>query len=217
MLVPYCDVHLQTAAPLTAYCYTINFNVLAQTQATHSKCSNLIFCIYLDNVISKRYSECFNVQDWFRVDKSVVSGNVTLQICYDLRLKFELFWRYLDYKYYTPLCRETSTPAIRPAPAAPVPGGVPTPFAAAPLPYTSAPKPFVNSAASVSPVSKPLNRVPSPVVFPPPLPTSQDFNFQLTAKPHAQFRPAEPGAFDEHDEELTAIANQVTTPRWWFQ
>jgi len=28
MFVPYCDVHLKTAAPLTAYCCTINFNVL---------------------------------------------------------------------------------------------------------------------------------------------------------------------------------------------
>jgi len=53
-------------------------------------------------------------------------------------------------------------------------------------------------------------------VFPPPLPTSQDFNFQPTAKPHVQFRPAELGAFDEQEEELTAISNQVT-PREWFQ
>jgi len=53
-------------------------------------------------------------------------------------------------------------------------------------------------------------------VFPPPLPTSQDFNFQPTAKPHAQFRPAELAAFDEQEEELTAIANQVT-PREGFQ
>lgn len=110
--------------------------------------------------------------------------------------------------------REASTPAIRPAPAAPVPGGIPTPFAALPISSAISPKPFVNSAASVSPVSKPLNRVPSPIVFPPPLPTSQDFNFQPTAKPHAQFRPAELAAFDEQEEELTAIANQPyrTTP-----
>jgi hypothetical protein len=47
-------------------------------------------------------------------------------------------------------------------------------------------------------------------VFPPPLPTSQDFNFQPTAKPHVQFRPAELGALDEQEEELSAIANQVT-------
>ena len=107
-------------------------------------------------------------------------------------------------------CRDASTAAIRPAPAAPVPGGVPTPFAAAPTPSTSSPKPFINSAASVSPVSKPSNRVPSPIVFPPPLPSVQDFNFQPTAKPHVQFRPAEASVFDEHDEELTAIANQVT-------
>jgi hypothetical protein len=53
-------------------------------------------------------------------------------------------------------------------------------------------------------------------VFPPPLPSSQDFNFQPTAKPHAQFRPADLGAFDEHEEEMTAITNQVT-PRGWFQ
>jgi hypothetical protein len=46
-------------------------------------------------------------------------------------------------------------------------------------------------------------------VFPPPLPVSQDFNFQPTAKPHVQFRPVEPGVFDEQDEELSAIANQV--------
>jgi hypothetical protein len=46
-------------------------------------------------------------------------------------------------------------------------------------------------------------------VFPPPLPASQDFNFHSTAKPHVQFRPVEPGVFDEHDEELSAIANQV--------
>jgi hypothetical protein len=97
-----------------------------------------------------------------------------------------------------------------------VPGGVPTPFAAVPISSASSPKPFVNSAASLSPVSKPLNRVPSPIVFPPPLPTSEDFNFQPAAKPYAQFRPAEPGAFDEHDEEMTAITNQVT-PHVWFQ
>jgi hypothetical protein len=46
-------------------------------------------------------------------------------------------------------------------------------------------------------------------VFPPPLPASQDFNFQATAKPHIQFRPVDPGVFDEHEEELSAIANQV--------
>jgi hypothetical protein len=46
-------------------------------------------------------------------------------------------------------------------------------------------------------------------VFPPPLPASQDLNFLPTAKPHIQFRPVEPGVFDEHDEELSAIANQV--------
>jgi hypothetical protein len=48
-------------------------------------------------------------------------------------------------------------------------------------------------------------------VFPPPLPSSQDFNFQQTPKPHVQFRPAEVTAFDEHDEELSFIANQVKT------
>jgi hypothetical protein len=57
MLVPYCDVHLKTAAPLTAYCYTTNCNVLIQIQVTVSKFPNLISCIYLDNVISKRPSK----------------------------------------------------------------------------------------------------------------------------------------------------------------
>ena len=33
MLVPYCDVHLKTVAPLTAYCCTINFNVLLNIDA----------------------------------------------------------------------------------------------------------------------------------------------------------------------------------------
>lgn len=114
--------------------------------------------------------------------------------------------------------RDASTAATRPAPAAPVPGGVPTPFIAASTSSASSPKPFVNSATSLSPVSKPLNRAPSPIVFPPPLPSSQDFNFnfnlQQTAKQHVQFRPTEAGVFDEHDEELTAIANQPyrTTP-----
>jgi hypothetical protein len=32
MLVQYYDVHLKTAASLTAYCYTVNSNVLRSVQ-----------------------------------------------------------------------------------------------------------------------------------------------------------------------------------------
>jgi hypothetical protein len=46
-------------------------------------------------------------------------------------------------------------------------------------------------------------------VFPPPLPSSQEFNFQQSAKPHVQFRPAEATVFHEHEEEISSIANQV--------
>ncbi|PNF41007.1 hypothetical protein B7P43_G08845 [Cryptotermes secundus] len=114
--------------------------------------------------------------------------------------------------------RDATAAGVRPGATPPVAGGVPTPFAAALPSSATSPKPYVNSATptlgSPSPVSKPVNRAPSPIVFPPPLPVSQDFNFQPTAKAHVQFRPAEPGVFDEHDEELSAIANQPyrTTP-----
>lgn len=114
--------------------------------------------------------------------------------------------------------RDATAAGIRPAAAPPVAGGVATPFAAALPSSATSPKPFVNSATpvlgSLSPVSKPVNRAPSPIVFPPPLPASQDYMFQPTAKPHVQFRPVEPGGFDEQDEELSAIANQPyrTTP-----
>jgi hypothetical protein len=112
--------------------------------------------------------------------------------------------------------RDANSAGIRPAATAPVkapvPGGVPTPFAAAPLPSASSPKPYLNSAApamgSPIPTSKPPNRAPSPIVFPPPLP-SHEFNFQQTTKPHVQFRPVESNAFNEHDEELSSIMNQV--------
>ncbi|XP_069705248.1 uncharacterized protein Zasp66 isoform X5 [Periplaneta americana] len=135
--------------------------------------------------------------------------------------------------------RDASGGVAKPSPAAPVPqvqvkapvaGGVPTPFAAAaaPLPTSNTPKSFVNSPATLppsrllgspNPMSKlqsslMQNRAPSPVVFPPPLPTAQDFNFQPTGgKPHVQFRPVEASAFDE-DEELSNITNQPyrTTP-----
>jgi hypothetical protein len=101
----------------------------------------------------------------------------------------------------------------RDATAPPVAGGVPTPFAASLPSSAAAPRPLANSVTPIlgssSPVSKAPNRAPSPVVFPPPLPATQDFNFQTTARPHVQLRPLDPGAFDEHDEELCAIANQV--------
>lgn len=217
MLVPYCDVHFKTAAPLIAYCCTINCYVFLSINTgdyINTFKSHILRVSWQCNI--KATVRGGNIQDWITVERSVMPGNVTLQNCYDFPFKFELVWRCLTTCTIIYSCREASTPAIRPAPVAPVPGGVPTPFAALPISSASSPKPYVNSAASVSPVSKPLNRVPSPIVFPPPLPTSQDFNFQPTAKPYAQFRPAELGTFDEQEEELTAIANQVT-PREWFQ
>ncbi|XP_021923032.1 PDZ and LIM domain protein 3 isoform X2 [Zootermopsis nevadensis] len=118
--------------------------------------------------------------------------------------------------------RESNAAGIRPVAATPVKppvaGGVPTPFNSASFYTADSPKPFVNSSAptlgSPIPGSKSLNRAPSPIVFPPPLPSSQEFSFQQNAKPHVQFRPVETSAFDEHEEELSSITNQPyrTTP-----
>ncbi|PSN31925.1 hypothetical protein C0J52_21770, partial [Blattella germanica] len=103
-------------------------------------------------------------------------------------------------------------PGIKPAAVpvvpikAPVAGGVPTPFAAAALPVTnSTASPVPRHLSSPNPM-----RCASPVVFPPPLPTGQDFPYphpQPGVKPHVQFRPVEPD--EEQEEELANISNQV--------
>lgn len=130
-------------------------------------------------------------------------------------------WNFFKKKSDVSVCirysRESNAAGIRPVAATPVKppvaGGVPTPFNSASFYTADSPKPFVNSPAptlgSPIPGSKSLNRAPSPIVFPPPLPSSQEFSFQQNAKPHVQFRPVETSAFDEHEEELSSITNQV--------
>ncbi|KAJ9581369.1 hypothetical protein L9F63_023445 [Diploptera punctata] len=118
-------------------------------------------------------------------------------------------------------------PSIKPAvvpimPAKPpVAGGVPTPFAAAALPTSNSPKPFANSPAPPARLlgsPNPQNRCASPIVFPPPLPTSSEgYPFQQAqhgGKHHVQFRPVEASSFEAQDDEISTITNQPyrTTP-----